>query len=215
MEFVPEPSPAAAGSDGPGEPQEEQGERGETDEAAAGSSWEKCARMLTLNSLVTLGDFQKVADMILGNICQHPGEMKYRTLKLSNKTIDSRVLPVKGGLQYFLACGFERGVNPAGEKVLSLGTDPSAQAAAEAAPQAAAEEVAKAAAECMEWLRYLATPALPVAMEVVEPNFSVCFYLLPLTTTTTTTSTTTTAAATITTTTSTGTRSSRVARSLP
>ena len=95
---------------------------GEAGEAAAG--WEKCARQLTLNAPAVLQEFLQTATKILSNISAHPEEAKYKTLKLSNKGIESRVLAVKGGLQFFLACGFMCSVSDIGDKVITI-ADPS------------------------------------------------------------------------------------------
>lgn len=91
---------------------------------AGGAGWEKCARQLTLNSVKVLEDFLDIATTVLTNIIEHPDDEKYRMLKLANKAIASRVLPVKGGLNFFFAVGFVRSTKPSGEKIIVL-NDPS------------------------------------------------------------------------------------------
>ncbi|VDD88276.1 unnamed protein product [Enterobius vermicularis] len=41
------------------------------------------------------------------NLIEHPEETKYRRIRMSNKALKDRVLCVKGGLEFLLACGFE------------------------------------------------------------------------------------------------------------
>lgn len=44
----------------------------------------------------------------LTNIVDHPGEEKYRRIRLSNKILQERVLPLEGAAQFLEAAGFER-----------------------------------------------------------------------------------------------------------
>lgn len=104
------------------------------------TDWEKCARQLTLNSRGTLENFLEVAAKILRNIINNPSEEKFRTLKLGNKAIQSKILSVRGGMDFFLACGFQRESTIAGEKVITIGADFCLTAELE---------------QCVEWLRFV------------------------------------------------------------
>lgn len=44
----------------------------------------------------------------LTNIVDHPGEEKYRRIRLSNKILQERVLPLEGAAQFLEAAGFEQ-----------------------------------------------------------------------------------------------------------
>lgn len=68
--------------------------------------WEKCARLLPLNSITELLDLQEILIKIVENIIKDPSEIKYRELKCSNKTMQTRVLNRKGGCEFLTALGF-------------------------------------------------------------------------------------------------------------
>lgn len=44
----------------------------------------------------------------LNNIVDHPGEEKYRRIRLNNRIFQERVLPLEGALEFLQAAGFER-----------------------------------------------------------------------------------------------------------
>ncbi|XP_015780829.1 PREDICTED: LOW QUALITY PROTEIN: UBX domain-containing protein 6-like [Acropora digitifera] len=49
----------------------------------------------------------------LDNICKNPDEEKFQKIKKSNKVFQERVAPIRGAVQFLLACGFE-------DKVISV-----------------------------------------------------------------------------------------------
>eukprot|EP01041_Mallomonas_annulata_P003362 gene3362-6656_t len=85
-------------------------------------SWEKCARILALSTYVELLDLQDILQKILINIKSNPSDMKYRELKASNKSIQTRVLSRKGGLEFLNAVGF-KSTNASDQKILVLEMD--------------------------------------------------------------------------------------------
>merc|ERR1719361_1554555 len=44
---------------------------------------------------------------LLTNVINHPGELKYRQIKLANKTIEEKLLPASGAFEVLFSCGFE------------------------------------------------------------------------------------------------------------
>jgi hypothetical protein len=69
--------------------------------------YKRCGRMLPVNSFTDLYDLHQLCHTICNNILQHPHDMKYQQLKLSNKSIQTRLLTRHGGLDFLHAIGFE------------------------------------------------------------------------------------------------------------
>lgn len=69
--------------------------------------YHRCGRMLCTNSVTSLIDLQELCHTICNNIIQNPKEVKYQHLKLSNKLLQTRLIPRKGGLEFLLALNFE------------------------------------------------------------------------------------------------------------
>lgn len=46
----------------------------------------------------------------IGNVAQHPGEEKFRQLKLSSAAFQSKVASVDGSLHFLNLCGFKQNV---------------------------------------------------------------------------------------------------------
>lgn len=73
-----------------------------------------CAMIYSLNK-----DSNKIkacVDLLcryLDNICKNPDEEKFQKIKKSNKVFQERVAPIRGAVQFLLACGFE-------DKVISV-----------------------------------------------------------------------------------------------
>ena len=44
---------------------------------------------------------------LLTNVINHPGELKYRQVRLGNKTIEEKLLPASGAFEVLFSCGFE------------------------------------------------------------------------------------------------------------
>jgi PUB domain len=84
-----------------------------------GSAWEKCARMLPLNTSAELADLQELLGTVCRNVVENPEELKYRTIRLGNKVIESGLVSRKGGMEFLRAAGFKtRSVED--KKVLQL-----------------------------------------------------------------------------------------------
>ena len=80
------------------------GYTGDAEEAS--SAWEKCSRTILLNSKVEILDLLELLQKLCMNIISNADDLKYRTIKLNNKTIQSRLLSRKGGLEFLSAIGF-------------------------------------------------------------------------------------------------------------
>lgn len=69
--------------------------------------WEKCARLLMLNAPTRLDDLRDTVAKVISNAVANPFDPKYRTLKISNSMVKSKIMEVSGGLDFMLAVGFE------------------------------------------------------------------------------------------------------------
>lgn len=85
--------------------------------------WEKCARLLMLNSILKLDVFLETVVKIVECIHNAPTVLKFRTLKYSNTSIANKVVEVCGGVEYFHAIGFKTVVDAENGKVLQLCLD--------------------------------------------------------------------------------------------
>ena len=81
--------------------------RGLSDEITDISTWEKCARTLSLNTRDDLIDLVKLLETLCRNIVANPAEPKYRSFKLNNKALEKRLLGRKGGIEFLAAIGFK------------------------------------------------------------------------------------------------------------
>lgn len=81
--------------------------RGLSDEITDLSTWEKCARTLSLNTRDDLIDLVKLLETLCRNIVDNPAEPKVRSIKLNNKTLEKRLLSRKGGIEFLAAIGFK------------------------------------------------------------------------------------------------------------
>ena len=81
--------------------------RGLPDEITDLSTWEKCARTLSLNTRDDLIDLVKLLETLCRNIVDNPAEPKVRSIKLNNKTLEKRLLGRKGGIEFLAAIGFK------------------------------------------------------------------------------------------------------------
>merc|ERR1719361_1990172 len=84
--------------------------------ASAFKLWESLAPHPTDTSVALLlqdndPDVKKEAVNILvkllTNVINHPGEIKYRQVRLGNKTIEEKLLPASGAFEVLFSCGFE------------------------------------------------------------------------------------------------------------
>lgn len=85
--------------------------------------WEKCARLLLLNSATDIIDLVDTCEKIVNNIINNPNEEKYRTIKISNKHVHNKILSKTGGFELFIAFGFVSETDNDGNKVLRLSSD--------------------------------------------------------------------------------------------
>ena len=86
------------------------------------SGWEKCSRTILLNTKEEIFDLLDLLQRLCRNILLNPDDPKYRIIKLNNKTIQSRLLGRKGGLEFLSAVGF-RTVVVDGTRTLQLDID--------------------------------------------------------------------------------------------
>jgi hypothetical protein len=82
--------------------------------------WEKCARLFLLNSVLDIDELKSTLDLILNNIIDNIQEEKYRSVKYSNKTVNSKILSKSGGVEFLLAVGFLIKIDETGTKMLVL-----------------------------------------------------------------------------------------------
>jgi hypothetical protein len=82
--------------------------------------WEQCVRLLLLNSLAESNSLFEVLNRIFLAIIENPQDVKYRTLKLSNKLVNDQVLSRRGGLEILSGVGFENVTDSLGNKSLVL-----------------------------------------------------------------------------------------------
>lgn len=68
--------------------------------------WEKCARLLLVNSPNDLSIIKLTADTLILNIINNPTEVRYRTLNCANKNLSEKLLSKSGGVEYLLCVGF-------------------------------------------------------------------------------------------------------------
>lgn len=87
---------------------------------ARANDWEKCARLFLLNSPAQLRDLSALLEQVLTNILTNRDEEKFRVVKTSNKTINSRIISRNGGLEFLLAAGFVAQADESGGKILKF-----------------------------------------------------------------------------------------------
>eukprot|EP00899_Mesostigma_viride_P024256 jgi/Mesvir1/5014/Mv13899-RA.1 len=66
-----------------------------------------------------------VLSRLLGNVVAHPGDDKYRTLRLGNARIRTAVVEVAGGLELLQALGFQVAFRPVASEAAGAGATPS------------------------------------------------------------------------------------------
>jgi len=74
---------------------------------------------MTLNTAADIIDLNEILSKIVNNILGNPSDQKFRELKFSYKTIQSRIISRKGGFELLQLFGFIASVKD-GEKVLIL-----------------------------------------------------------------------------------------------
>lgn len=77
--------------------------------------------MLSVNTMADLNDLHQLCHTICDNILNNPHDAKYQQIKLSNKSIQTRLLTKNGGLDFLYAIGFEVQIHDF-QKVLVLNT---------------------------------------------------------------------------------------------
>lgn len=94
-----------------------------TDTVESEKVWEKCARLLMLNSIEKLATFLETVRRVLETINHAPGIPKFRTLKYSNASIANKVIEISGGVEFFHGLGFQTVADAENGKVLRLDID--------------------------------------------------------------------------------------------
>ena len=74
-------------------------------------SWEKCARLLVINSPNDLNQIISTASTLINNIIKNPEVEKYRTVKCSNAVLHQNLLSKSGGAEFLLCIGFNTAVD--------------------------------------------------------------------------------------------------------
>lgn len=68
--------------------------------------WVKLARLLLANAAEQLTAFLALLEKLLSNVIQNPVELKFRSIKSSNTTIQKKILDRNGGVEFLHALGF-------------------------------------------------------------------------------------------------------------
>mmetsp|Transcript_45533 Transcript_45533/g.77343 ORF Transcript_45533/g.77343 Transcript_45533/m.77343 type:complete len:407 (+) Transcript_45533:20-1240(+) len=103
---------------------------------------ERAARTLPLNTPAEVVAIRELLSKLVGNIVANPFDVKYRTLKLSNKTLRTRLFDRHGAKEAMSVMGFKRAAAfDTGEDAMVLPFDPDEEPAAVAAAAAAAAPV--------------------------------------------------------------------------
>merc|ERR1719461_1166937 len=63
--------------------------------------------MLSDNSDTVMNDAKDILVKLLGNVLNDPNNTKYRAVKLTNKTIEEKLLPAAGAFEILFSVGFE------------------------------------------------------------------------------------------------------------
>ena len=71
---------------------------------------QRTARLLPLNSPKEVQDMKHVLTKIVENVLAHPEEPKYRSLRLSNKALRSKIFDRSGGAEVMRVLNFRRSV---------------------------------------------------------------------------------------------------------
>lgn len=82
--------------------------------------WEKCARLLLLNSASDVIELVDTVERVIGNIVASPDNDKFKTIKISNKHIRSKILNKVGGMELMSAFRFVFETDADGNKILRL-----------------------------------------------------------------------------------------------
>lgn len=69
--------------------------------------WEKCARLLMLNSPMKLDELLDIVSKVIKNAVEKSQDSRFRTLKMNNSTVKNKIIDVPGGLEFLIAVGFE------------------------------------------------------------------------------------------------------------
>ena len=76
--------------------------------------------MLADNSDSVMNDAKDILVKLLGNVLNDPNNTKYRAVKLTNKTIQEKLLPAAGAFEILFSVGFEEADD---KLILPLGAD--------------------------------------------------------------------------------------------
>jgi len=93
------------------------------EQASSGDLWEKSARLLMLNPANKLEEFIRVIHKVCKNISDNPQEAKFKSLKVTNSTIQNKIVAISGGVEVLAAVGFRPSLDDEGVKVLRIPPD--------------------------------------------------------------------------------------------
>ena len=65
-------------------------------------------RMFTLNTTTECRVMFSILRKVVSNIISHPDDSKFRTVKLSNKTVQQKIVSIHGGIEFLLSMKFRR-----------------------------------------------------------------------------------------------------------
>lgn len=109
---------------------------------------DKVGRLLSLNSLESLQDLTSLLTTLCRNILENPLVSKYRTIKLSNESIQRRLVKRSGGVEFLVAIGW-RSLLREREPVLEfmIPVEPSSSVTAAPQPKSSAGNACNMVAE--------------------------------------------------------------------
>ena len=76
--------------------------------------------MLADNSDTVMNDAKDILIKLLSNVLKEPNNTKYRAVKLTNKTIEEKLIPASGAFEILFSVGFEEADD---KLILPLGAD--------------------------------------------------------------------------------------------
>lgn len=75
----------------------------DADTALRGALMERAARSLPLNSSAEVTHMHSVILRVVDNVLAHPDDLKYRTLKLANKTLRTKLFDRSGSYEIMVS----------------------------------------------------------------------------------------------------------------
>lgn len=84
--------------------------------------WDKVARLLMLNSAEDLIDLFDIIKLITNNLISNSYDGKYASVKVSNPSIQRRIVQRIGGVEFLQLLGFNAQLDEDGNKILKIQT---------------------------------------------------------------------------------------------